>query len=236
MQYVVFGNSGHTAEYTDRQSLLEEFGFGNEEPAYVVYGSNGNLSLELYMDEMTGTAAGFVHEYRFTSDRTKLDYLFGFTIYAIYAQEWEEPDPFDRKSVNGSDGADEVRDYEEILNYREDGQLDHFQSQGIIDWLRDEGDEEESKDTILQISCVYRDDGTLFYRKYWHNSFIFGTAFCAMDSFYDEAGRISYQEGYITHGSYLYYYFYEGDGRQPKYCLVLDDNLGYYIPVMMRYR
>ena len=76
----------------------------------------------------------------------------------------------------------------------------------------------------------------MFCRRYRHNSYVFGTAFCTLDSFYDEKNRVIYENGYITHGSLLYYYFYDGEGRKPKYCLELDDNLGYYIPVMVKYR
>ncbi|MDE5933510.1 MAG: hypothetical protein K2H40_13670, partial [Lachnospiraceae bacterium] len=143
---------------------------------------------------------------------------------------------FNMKSVDGTDGANQVEAYEERLDYREDGQPDYFESQGFIEWLKDGGAPEDVKDTLLQISYIYRDDGTLYYRGYRHNSSVFGTTFCNLNSYYDERGRVSYEDGYITHGTYFYYYFYENDGKKPKYCLALDDNLGYYIPVMIRYK
>lgn len=65
---------------------------------------------------------------------------------------------------------------------------------------------------------------------------MFGTTFLNLNSFYDENGRISYEDGYITHGTYYYYYFYDDDGKKPKYCLAVDDNLGYHIPVMIRFK
>lgn len=236
MQYAVWGNSGYTAEYEDRQSLLEEYGFGDKEPDYESYDERGNLRLELYVDEVSGTACGFAHDYRYTYDWEKREYLYGFTVDAIYGQVWEEPDPFNMKSVNGTDGADEVEDYEETLQYREDGQPDYFESEGYITWLRDDDEEAEYKDTLLQISYIYRDDGTLFYRGYRHNSNVFGTTFLNLNSYYDEAGRISYEDGYITHGTYYYYYFYEDNEKKPKYCLAVDDNLGYHIPVLICYK
>jgi len=236
MQYVIWGNSGHTAEYEDRQSLLEEYGSGDKEPDYESYDERGDLRLELYVDETSGTACGFAHDYRYTDDLEKREYLYGFTIDAIREQEWEEPDPFNMKSVDGTDGANEVEEYEESLDCREDGRPDYFESQGHIGWLRDSGAPEEEKDILLQISYIYRDDGTLYYRGYRHNSDVFGTTFCDLNSYYDEAGRISYEDGYITHGTYFYYYFYEDDGKKPKYCLALDNDLGYYIPVMVQYR
>ena len=236
MQYAIWGNSGYTAEYEDRQSLLDEYGFGDKEPDYESYDERGELRLELYVDESSGTACGFAHDYRYTYDLEKREYLYGFTIDAIYEQEWEEPDPFNMKSVDGTDGADQVEDYEERLDYREDGQPDYFESEGYIEWLRDDEEEDEYKDTLLQISYIYRDDGTLFYRGYRHNSYVFGTTFLNLNSYYDELGRISYEDGYITHGTYYYYYFYEDNGKKPKYCLAVDDNLGYHIPVMIRYK
>lgn len=234
MQYVIWGNSGYTTKYEDRQSLLEEYGFGGKEPDYESYDERGDLRLELYVDEETGTACGFAHDYRYANNLEKHEYLYGFTIDSIRELEWEEPDPFNMKSVNGTDGAEDVEDYEEYVEYREDGQPDYFESEGFIEWLRD--DEEEYRDTLLQISYIYRDDGSLYYRGYRHNSSVFGTTFCNLNSYYDELGRVSYEDGYITHGTYFYYYFYEDDGKKPKYCLALDENLGYYIPVMIRYR
>lgn len=234
MQNVFFGNPGHMEEYTDRQPLLVDFGFGDQNPAYQCYDCFGNLSLELYMNELSGNALGIVHKYYFTKDMKKIEYLYGFSIDHIWEGEWEEPDPFDMKSVEGSDGADQVEEYEEILEYREDGQPDFFWSGGYMTWLKDGTDGE--KDTLVQIDFIYRDDGTLCYRDYQHSSFAFNTTFCSKDSFYDEDGRILYEDGYITHGSLLYYYFYDSDGRKPKYCLQLDENLGYYIPTMVRYR
>lgn len=236
MQHAVWGNSGYTAEYEDRQSLLEEYGFGDREPDYESYDERGDLRLELYVNEAEGTACGFAHDYRYTYDLEKREYLYGFTVDSIWEQEWEEPDPFNMKAVDGTDGADQVEEYEENLDYREDGQPDYFESRGYIEWLKDGGETEGVKDTLLQISYIYRDDGTLFYRGYRHNSQVFGTTFLNLNSYYDERGRIRYEDGYITHGTYYYYYFYEDNGKKPKYCLALDDNLGYHIPVMIRYQ
>lgn len=234
VQYAVWGNSGYTAEYVDRRSLLEEYGFSGKEPDYESFDERGDLRLELYVDELSGTACGFAHDYCYTYDLEKREYIYGFTIDSILERDWEEPDPFNMKSVDGTDGANQVEAYEERLDYREDGQPDYFESQGYIEWLRDK--DEEYKDTLLQISYIYRDDGTLYYRGYRHNSYVFSTTFCNLNSYYDERGRVSCEDGYITHGAYYYYYFYEDDGKKPKYCLALDDNLEYHIPVMIRFR
>lgn len=236
MQHILWGNGGHMAEYPDKQTLLAEYGFADKEPAYEIYDERGNLNLELYVNEQEKKACGFIHQYRFNSDMEKLEYLYGFTIDDIREFAWKEPDPYDMKSVDGTDGANSVEDYEEILEYREDGQPDYFISKGYIEWLKDGGAGEGVKDTLIEIVYAYRDDGSLYCRRYRHNGYVFSTTFCTLDSFYDEAGRIVYENGYITHGSLLYYYLYDDEGRKPKYCLKLDDNLGYYIPVMVQYR
>lgn len=236
MQHAIWGNSGYTAEYEDKQSLLDEYGFGDREPDYESYDERGDLRLELYVNEAEGTACGFAHDYRYTYDLEKREYLYGFTVDSIWEQEWEEPDPFDRKAVDGTDGSNQVEEYEENLDYREDEQPDYFESRGYIEWLKDGGASDGVKDTLLQITYIYRDDGTLFYRGYRHNSQVFGTTFLNLNSYYDESGRIRYEDGYITHGTYYYYYFYEDNGKKPKYCLAVDDNLGYHIPVMIRYQ
>lgn len=111
---------------------MDEYGFGDREPDYESYDERGDLRLELYVDETSGTACGFAHDYRYTYDLEKREYLYGFTIDAIYEQEWEEPDPFDMKSVDGTDGADQVEEYEETLDYREDGQPNFFYQKDIL--------------------------------------------------------------------------------------------------------
>lgn len=88
---------------------------------------------------------------------------------------------------------------------------------------------------ILKINFVYREDGTLYCRDYYHNQKIFGTTESTLEYFYDEKERIEYKSGYITHGYVEYYYIYEDESDKPAYCLYLDHNLGYAIPAMVKY-
>lgn len=39
----------------------------------------------------------------------------------------------------------------------------------------------------------------------------------------------------MTHGSMDYYYIYEGDEPVPAYCLILDFNVGDWLPELVRY-
>lgn len=108
-----------------------------------------------------------------------------------------------------------------------------YTSKGSIDWLKDAGD--YVKENIRNVDFIYREDGSLFCRKYWHNGYVFGTTYADMYSYYDETGRLVYESAYITHGRLEYYYIYEKDKELPSYLLYLDDNMGYAIPGMVRY-
>lgn len=231
IQEQVFGNEGTAVEYEDRETLLKDFGFLKEEPFYEYYDTSHNLLLELYFDEKSQKGCGIKYKYYYTNKLEQVVKMYGFTFNTVYRQKWEEPELFSITSLDGKNGADEVENYEEFWEYREDGKVDSFHSQGIIEWVGD-GTETSS---ILKIQFVYREDGSLYYKDYSHNSNLFGTTFCTLHSYYDEAQRLLYQSGYITHGSCEYYYIYKDDGRTPAYCLSVDNNLGYVIPVMLKF-
>lgn len=122
-------------------------------------------------------------------------------------------------------------DYEETIEYTPSGKPDYYLSQGVTDDFSDEAETIK----VIEISHVYRDDDTLFYREYWHNPNLFGSTLCYLESFYDESERVIYEKGYITHGNLEYYYIYEDEGRTPVYCLIIDDNLGYKIAELVQY-
>lgn len=235
IQKAFWGNDGRTAEYEDRQTFLGDFGFGDKEPLYQFYDRSHNLQMEIYLDEESLKGCGIRYKYYSSSEIEKAVSMYGFTFDTVYEQKWVEPDIFSVKAYDGGDGAGSVSEYEEYFEYTEDGKLDYFKSQGVIDWLGDEEDEKEPSD-ILKINFVYRDDGTLYRKEYVHNSFVFGTTCSTIESLYDEKERLLYEDCYITHGSYEYYYIYEDDGKKPAYCLGVDDNLGYFIPIMMQFQ
>lgn len=231
MQKIMWGHDGRTAKYPNRQTLLEDFGFWETEPFYEYYNTSGNLQLELYFDSVTEKGCGIRYEYYYTSDLEKEVSMYGFIFDSTYKFQWEEEDAFSTKSWEGTDGSDSVNEYEEQIEYRQNGKPDYYKSQGIIDWIS----EEEELQPLIEIDWVYRDDGTLYYRDYEHNSFVFGTGCGYIWKYYDEAERPLFERSYITHGSVENYYIYQNAGKKPAYCLNLDDNLGYHIPVMCRY-
>ena len=231
MQRAVFGNDGRTAQYPDRQTLLEDFGFWGKEAFYEYYDTSGNLQVELFFDPETEKGCGIRHKHYYTDAPEKLETLYGFTFDTAYPVKWEEADAFSTKSYEGTDGAGDVKDYEEQIEYDRNGKPDYFYSQGIIEWLS----EEDEPSMVISIDWIYRDDGTLYYREYNHNSYIFGTYSCYICGYYDMTQRLIFERSYITHGSIENYYIYTDDNKKPAYCLSLDDNMGYYIPVMYRY-
>lgn len=222
---------GETLEYPDKETLLTDCGFAGAEPFYQYYDRLGNLQLELYLDEETGKGCGICYNRWYTKECVPQVDRNGFVFDTCSAAEWEERDPFSMTSVTGTDGADMVKDYEEICEYTESGRIDYFRSQGDIDWLVEAGGLQK----ILEINFIYREDGTLVCKEYSHNSYMFATTFSYYKSFYDEKERLIYAEGYITHGSLEYYYIYTDNSKKPAYCLCLDW-AGDCYPDMIKYK
>jgi len=231
VQYYFYGISGHTQQYESRQALLEDFEFENSEPVYQYFDRYGNLQLELYVDEDREQMCGIIYRYRFNTELEKVVSMKGFTLCSMTEAEWNGHDPFIFQSVYGTSSTDyeDVKDYEENTEYTDAGKPDCFVAKGRID---------EQMQDILKIDYIYREDGSLFLRDYYHNDWVFGTTLQSLDSFYDEQERVVFESGYITHGKLEYYYIYEDrDGKtadKPAYILYLDYNLDYVIPQMIK--
>lgn len=212
------GTYSATAEEANAPILAEEDTDSEKEtaaePFYQYYDSAGNLCLELYLDEETGSGSGIA--YHPLSEGGYEPHEFAFDTCKL--EDWKEMDPFSLKAVDGTDGSDMVNDYEELCEYTESGQIEHFRSWGNIDWLVESG----GMQTILEINFVYREDGTLASKEYYHNGYLFGSTNSSKNSFYDEKERLVYEEAYITHGSLDIYYIYTDDSPKPSYRLLLD--------------
>ena len=228
MQGTLWGYEGHTAEFPDREAFLEACGFLGREPFYEYQSWEGDLILELYLDERTGLGCGVRYVWSYATGGEKKGELYGFT-FVVEQGEWEGHDPFAMSSESGSDGSELVTEYEKALEYRDDGQPDWYQSQGVIEWLRDD----MGPYKILDINWIYRETGKLFYREFYQNSHLWGTTRQALYDYYDEDGRLIYESAYITHGSLDYFFIYTDGSDRPAYCLQLDNNLGYCIPLMV---
>lgn len=203
--------------FVSREAMLEAYGFAETRPFYQYYDGLDRIQLELYLNEQTGVGCGVRYKYWYTPKKEAKVELIGFGFDSSSIEKWEK-DVYSLSSVYGDAGETSVDDYKERIEYTKDDKIDYYVSQGIIDWL----EEQPLRQNVLEIDFVYREDGTLFHRDYSHNSWIFGTEFCTLDSYYDEQQRLVYELGYITHGDIENYYIYTDEDEQPDYCLCLD--------------
>ena len=240
-KYVTGGEDDRHLEnidYESREELLADCGFQDAEPFYQYYDNFGNTEMELYLDESAGKGCGFIYSHGFDYDLNKVIWdCSGFIFEGIGVTEWED-DTFSLLTWEGTD-ARECEDVTQVIyDYTDNGELSFYEVRGITEYTRmcwEEGIERED-DPFISIDWVYRGDGTLYRKYYSHDSLSFSTTGQTQWVYYDESGRPSYGHEYITHGSFNYYYIYEGDNTIPKYCLSLDLDGGYFIPMMYVYR
>ena len=225
-------------DYESRDELLESCGFQDAEPFYQYYDHYGNLKIELYLDESAGKGCGFQYSYGFNYDLEKVIWsINGFNFEGIRTIEWED-DTFSLLTWEGTDAREHEDVTQVIYGYADNGELSSYEVRGITEYVRFQWEEgvESLDDTLLSIDWVYRSDGTLYRKYYHHDPMSFATTGQSQWVYYDKLGRPVYRDEYITHGSYDYYYIYDGENITPKYCLSLDQNGGYSIPVMYVYQ
>ena len=194
--------------YESREAFLADCGFGDAEPFYQYCDRLQNLELELYLDEGADKCCGFCYSYDYDLELKKVVRCSGFLLDGFTAAAWEE----EALSFYG----------EKETEVPEDSEVP-------------EGSE-TPEDSPMSVTCVYRDDGTLYCKHYRHDPMIFGTAGQTGDIYYDEMGRPVYRYEYITHGSLQSYYIYSGKSKRPRYGLCLDWNGEDPIPEMNVYR
>lgn len=240
-KYILGGKNDWDLEnidYESRDALLVDNGFQDTEAFYRYYDDYGNLELELYLDESSGKGCGFHYSHGFNYDLEKVIWsINGFIFEGIGTIEWED-DTFSLLTWEGMDAREHEDVTQVIYGYADNGELSSYEVRGITEYVRFQWEEgvESLDDTLLSIDWVYRSDGTLYRKYYHHDSMSFATTGQSQWVYYDELGRPVYRHEYITHGSYDYYYIYDRENTIPKYCLSLDQNGGYSIPLMYVYR
>lgn len=218
--------------YDSSKKFLEDFGFADREPYYEYVDTDQQPVLELYFDEETGQGCGLYHNYEYIYDAGEVISHHGFVFQHVTTEEWSPEDTYSTLSVYGDDAKElELSQYQETIEYTDNGKLSSFEARGIIPDLGD-GD---IVDSVLSMNYSYRDDGTLSYKEYHHHSLIFGTWMQLVRSWYDPLERLVYRSSYITHGSVEYFYIYENDGEKPTYLFVLDNYLGDVWPDMIKF-
>lgn len=213
----------------DEEALLDAAGFTDADPFLESYDTDGSKRLVFYYDEQTERGCGVRYEKREYDTGTVVK-AYGFLFRGTQEGGWEREveDYFEPVSISGSTGASDAEEYQENIEYDENGRITHYDSSGIITWLIDE------PVNILTIDWQYDEDGRLISRKYSHNGSVFSSWSMTRSSYFDELGRVIYERCYITHGSYDFYYIYTDDSDEPAYVLGLDDNLGRWIPAFCK--
>lgn len=206
-------NGKMNEEYESREAFLTAYGLEDCEPIYRYYDRLHNLRLELYRNEAADLFCGVKYGYYYNSKRQKCTGMTGFAIDDIVEEEWKD-DTYPLMSSTPYP----IEKYEESIEYTSDKRVKHFLAKGLDKITTDTG----GIVNMLEFNYEYRDDGTLYYRYYWHNSYQFGTFRCVERSFYDEKERLIYENAYITHGTLEDYYVYLDGGGKPAYHLQFD--------------
>lgn len=212
----------HTVYYPDRETLLSEQGFSEQEPFFQDTNTWGDLKVELYFDPVTETGCGFYYDYEFYPEQEQI--ITGYVFHGIEEQPWKPYPPYALENRYGETGKEyledgEILSYEEEGRYRADGRPEYFCASGLADFYGN-GPEETA---LLELNFIYRDDGSLACRKYSHNTWIWGTSYSSGVYLYDEAERLTYENLYVTHGGMSFYYIYEDGSDKPVYALMLDN-------------
>lgn len=202
---------GKRTEYESREAFLSEYGFADSDPIYEYCDRLGNLRLELYRDEAADLFCGITYRYFYNNKKQKHAGLSGFVADDITEGEWED-DTYSIMSSIDSYG------YEEEIKYTPDQKPTYFLAIGPDEIV---SEEREIVD-MMELIYIYRDDGTLYQRHYWHNPYQFSTYRQSETSLYDEKGRLVFENAYITHGHLEDYYIYLDGGNEPAYCVELD--------------
>lgn len=204
-----------TMYYADENALLEAYGFMGCAPFYQYYDEMGRIYMEFYWDEQRDLGCGL--RYRYYSETDEVEEVYGFGFRGHSEETWNK-DMYATVSVYGDTGESYVENYREYCEYTEDGRVNYYISSGEMDMSGDIPEEV----TVLEIDYVYKDDGTLASREYSHNSWIFGTTYTTLVSYFDEKERLIYEYAYVTHGCLEYFYIYTDETDKPTYCLCLD--------------
>lgn len=217
--------------YPNETDFVTENGFGEAEPFFEYSVPDGQKRLTLYYDEATRRGCG-IRYYEWDQSTFITTGMYGFVF-----DGWRESeenrileDYLKPESVDGTNGSNEVEDFTENTEYDAKGRITHYDADGILTFLKEDNTKPES---ILWIDYEYYDNGNLKSRSYYHNGYIFSTWYTTWDCFFDEQGRIAYEDIYITHGSWDTYYIYTDDTREPAYILDLD-NCGDWIPTFWK--
>ena len=205
----------HEVDYESREAFWAEYGLNDREPLYQICDLHHNPRLELYKTKSAEEFCGILYRnYYLNSDNERWASMYGFTIgtNGSIKEKWSD-NTYSKMTVIG---PDDEEGYEETIEYTQDGKPAHFRSYGLAE-VNDGFGIVKDRLPLMEIDYIYRDDGTLFYRDYWHTTYLYMTNDSSLQSFYDEKGRVVYEDGYITSGDQEYFYLY-AEGRDVPVC------------------
>lgn len=200
-------------EYADGESFFRARGFAIED---AVRWELSDGELLLCWDAQAGTGCGI--------RRTEAASA-GFAFTEVLPGEGEQWERWKEDAIAQPEPPEGMDEYTESVERDEAGRLIRYECSGT--WA-DCGIPEPEMICTLQLT--YDGAGVLRERHLSRNMKLYASDDSLWDSYYDEAGRLKYERGYITHGSQEYYYFYEGAAAEPSYILYLDKNCGAYLP------
>ncbi|HJG86785.1 M56 family metallopeptidase [Pseudoflavonifractor capillosus] len=229
----------YAAERTPtRSEILAEYGFDWGDIYYVYYTPlDDTLHLQLWFDPETGKGCGFRYVWEGADGPLAVPDIYAFGFHgATVPTEWEDPytcgllgnaDAYSVLTPWGTDGSEAVSRLRSDWSYRADGNPEAFHAAGT--------DESGNPVDVLDVTFSYWDDGPLLSKSYFHNQLLFGTAYLSTQMYYTSHERLAYARCYLTHGSLELFYFYDGDGDTPAYCLMLDNDGGLCFPTLFAY-
>lgn len=222
--------------YESREAFLDDFGVRDVEPFYQYYDRFGNLEMELYLDASTGMGCGLYYSHGFNYELQKTVWCRAFVFDRVFEKEWND-DTFSTLTWYGQDAQLYTDNPRLIYQYTDDGRLSFYEVRGITESTEQKWSAgiESMDDPLLTIDWIYRNDGTLYHKYYCHDSAMFAATGYSQDIYYDELSREIYRDEYIVHGAVDWYYIYNDENRKPSYCLILDQNGGYSISMMLAY-
>lgn len=216
---------GEESDEIENWSWMEEneddsrFQVEGQEPFYeYYYDEDGELFLTLYYDEETKQGKGI--SYGYGSENNKI----GFTFDKYEEQIWTKTELLTYDGVPLEKSWLMLKDIETFQEYDENGRLSHYKYAGYADSSNTLDD--EKMEVVCEIAYIYRDNGTLW-KKYGNLSGVYYYDY--KNSYFDELGRETFSDEYITHGSLQKYYIYDGEAEKPKYCFVFDSGWDAYM-------
>ena len=229
----------YAAEHTPtRSEILAEYGFDWGDIYYVYYTPlDDTLHLQLWFDPETGKGCGFRYVWEGADGPLAVPDIYAFGFHgATVPTEWDDPyacgllgnaDAYSVLTPWGTDGSEAVSSLRSDWSYRADGNPEAFHAAGT--------DESGNPVDVLDVTFSYWDDGPLLSKSYFHNQLLFGTTYFNTQMYYTSHERLAYARCYLTHGSLELFYFYDGDGDTPAYCLMLDNDGGFCFPTLFAY-